>query len=73
MQLVAIDYLIMVVYLVFVLGIGLALKRCMKSSTDFFLSGTIDPGPWITGLAFVAANLGALEVIGMARPGPSTA
>src|SRR3990167_2435327 len=68
MHLAWIDYLIMVVYLVFVLGIGFALKRRMKSSTDFFLSGRSIPA-WIAGLAFLSANLGAQEVIGMGASG----
>jgi SSS family solute:Na+ symporter len=58
----------MVVYFVFVLGIGFALKRYMKTSTDFFLSGRSIPA-WITGLAFISANLGAQEVIGMGASG----
>src|SRR6185436_4851083 len=68
MNLTAIDWIIMLVYFVFVLGIGFALRRYMKTSTDFFLSGRSIPA-WITGLAFVAANLGAQEVIGMAASG----
>ena len=63
-----IDYTIMVVYFAFVLGIGWALKRFMKSSTDFLEAGRSIPA-WITGLAFIATNLGALEVIGMAASG----
>jgi solute:Na+ symporter, SSS family len=63
-----IDYAILLVYFVFVLGIGWALKRQMKGSTDFFLSGRSIPA-WITGLAFLSANLGAQEVIGMAASG----
>jgi SSS family solute:Na+ symporter len=63
-----VDYLIMVVYMVFVLGIGIVLKRVMKTSTDFFLSGRSIPA-WITGLAFISANLGAQEVIGMGASG----
>src|SRR2546421_5433067 len=58
----------MVIYFVFVLGIGVALKRYMKTSTDFFLSGRSIPA-WITGLAFISANLGAQEVIGMGASG----
>jgi solute:Na+ symporter, SSS family len=58
------DWTMMLVYFVFVLGIGFALKRYMKTSTDFFLSGRSIPA-WITGLAFISANLGAQEVIGM--------
>src|SRR5467141_2680342 len=64
----AIDWLIMGVYFVFVLGVGFVLKRYMKTSTDFFLSGRSIPA-WITGLAFISANLGAQEVIGMGASG----
>ncbi|WP_165219383.1 sodium:solute symporter family protein [Aquisphaera insulae] len=63
-----IDYLIMLIYLAFVLGIGVALKRFMKTSEDFFLSGRSIPA-WVAGLAFISANLGAQEVIGMAASG----
>ncbi len=63
-----IDYTIMAVYMVFVLGVGFVLKRMMKTSTDFFLSGRSIPA-WITGLAFISANLGAQEVIGMGASG----
>ncbi|HKA19313.1 MAG TPA: sodium:solute symporter family protein [Blastocatellia bacterium] len=68
MTLTAIDWIIMLVYFVFVLGIGFALRRYMKTSTDFFLSGRSIPA-WITGLAFISANLGAQEVIGMGASG----
>src|SRR5438552_3747683 len=63
-----VDYAIMLVYFAFVLGTGFALKRFMKTSTDFFLSGRSIPA-WITGLAFISANLGAQEVIGMGASG----
>ena len=62
------DYLILLVYFAFVIGIGWILKRQMKQSTDFFLSGRSIPA-WVTGLAFISANLGAQEVIGMAASG----
>ncbi len=68
MKLTYLDWAIMLVYFVFVLGIGVALKRYMKTSTDFFLSGRSIPA-WITGLAFISANLGAQEVIGMGASG----
>ena len=64
----SIDYAILIIYTLFVLGIGFALKRFMKTSTDFFLSGRSIPA-WITGLAFISANLGAQEVIGMGASG----
>ncbi|MGD1042004.1 MAG: sodium:solute symporter family protein [Sedimentisphaerales bacterium] len=67
-QLGSIDYLLLFIYFAFVLGIGFALKRYTKTSTDFFLSGRSIPA-WITGLAFISANLGAQEVIGMGASG----
>ena len=60
-----VDYAIIAIYFIFVLGIGFALRGRMKTSDDFFLSGRSIPG-WITGLAFMSANLGALEVMGHA-------
>src|SRR5215510_8537341 len=63
-----IDYSILGIYLVFVIGIGFALKRYANSAEDFFLSGRSIPG-WVTGLAFISANLGAQELIGMAASG----
>jgi solute:Na+ symporter, SSS family len=63
-----IDYSIMIIYFGFVLGIGWALKKYMKNATAFLEAGRSLPG-WVTGLAFISANLGALEVIGMAASG----
>jgi SSS family solute:Na+ symporter len=63
-----IDYAIVVTYFIVVLGIGFAAKRYIKSSLDYFLSGRSLPA-WITGLAFISANLGATEVLGMAANG----
>jgi len=68
MNLTWIDWLILLVYLLFVLGIGFVLKRHVKSSADFFLAGRALPA-WACGLAFLSANLGAQEVIGMAASG----
>jgi solute:Na+ symporter, SSS family len=68
MTLHGIDYAIIAIYFIFVLGIGAALKRFMKTSLDFFESGR-SLAPWITALAFISANLGAQEVIGMAASG----
>lgn len=62
------DYTILALYFVVVLGIGFAARRSVKTSLDFFLSGRSLPA-WITGLAFVAANLGATEILGMAANG----
>ncbi len=67
-QLHAIDYTLLIVYFAFVLGIGWALRRFVRSSDDFFLSGRSIPA-WIAGLAFLSANLGAQEVIGMGASG----
>lgn len=63
-----IDYLIMIIYFVFVLGIGLVLKRFMRSSSEFLSAARAIPA-WVAGLAFLSANLGAQEVIGMAASG----
>ena len=63
-----VDYLILAIYFVVVLGIGFAAKRYIKTSLDYFLSGRSLPA-WITGLAFISANLGALEMLGMAANG----
>jgi len=63
-----IDYVVMLLYFGFVLGIGVALKRTVRTSTDFFLSGRAMPA-WVSGLAFLSANLGAQEVIGMGASG----
>ena len=71
MRITIVDMVIMGTYLAFVLGIGVALKRYMKTSSDFFLSGRSIPA-WVTGLAFMSANLGAQEVIGMGASGANT-
>src|SRR5208337_1153517 len=63
-----VDYTILLSYTLFVIGIGFALRRYMKTSADFFLSGRCIPA-WVTGLAFMAANLGAPELVGMAGSG----
>src|SRR5271167_267235 len=68
MNLTAIDWVIMFLYFAFVLWIGIVLKRFMKTSTDFFLAGRSLPA-WVCGIAFMAANLGAVEVIGMGASG----
>lgn len=62
------DYLIISIYFVFVLGIGFLLKKRVKTSSDFLMSGRSIP-LWITSLAFISANLGAQEVLGMAASG----
>jgi SSS family solute:Na+ symporter len=64
----AVDYAIVLTYFAVVLGVGFAAKRYIKSSLDYFLSGRSLPA-WITGLAFISANLGATEVLGMAANG----
>lgn len=63
-----VDYSIMIIYFIFVLGIGWALKKYMKDASAFLEAGRSLPA-WVTGLAFISANLGALEVIGMAASG----
>lgn len=67
-QLAWVDYAILLAYTAFVIGIGFALRRYMQTSAAFLMAGRSIPA-WVTGLAFIAANLGALEVIGMAANG----
>ncbi|GGL67720.1 sodium:solute symporter family protein [Curtobacterium sp. Csp1] len=63
-----VDYLMIIVYFAVVIGIGFTARRQVRTSMDFFLSGRSMPA-WITGLAFVSANLGATEILGMAANG----
>ncbi len=65
MHLQSIDYVIIVIYFVFVLGIGFYLKRYAQSGEDFFLAGR-EISAWVAGLSFVSANLGTLELMGWA-------
>jgi len=62
------DYLIIVVYFLFVIGVGFIIKKKIKTSNDFLTSGRNIP-LWITSLAFISANLGAQEVLGMVASG----
>jgi SSS family solute:Na+ symporter len=68
MDLHLIDVLIIIIYFLFVVGIGALLKRKMKTGNDFLMSNRNIP-LWITSLAFISANLGAQEVLGMAASG----
>jgi SSS family solute:Na+ symporter len=68
MSLGGVDWGVLGLYLVFVLGIGIAAARKAKSGNDFFLAGRAIPA-WVCGLAFISANLGAQEVIGMGASG----
>ncbi|WP_051939607.1 sodium:solute symporter family protein [Phaeacidiphilus oryzae] len=63
-----VDYALVAVYFVLVLGIGLLARRQVSSSLDFLLSGRSLPA-WITGLAFMSANLGATELLGQSANG----
>jgi len=67
-----IDLVIIAVYFALVLGIGFYLKRYTKTGEDFFMAGR-EMTAWIAGLSFVAANLGALELMGWPAPPISTA
>src|SRR4051812_28239350 len=62
------DFVALGAYFLVVLGIGFAARRAISSSLDFFLSGRSLPA-WVTGLAFISANLGAVEIIGMSANG----
>jgi SSS family solute:Na+ symporter len=63
-----VDYALVAAYFAVVLLIGFAARRRVSDSLDFFLSGRSLPA-WVTGLAFVSANLGAVEIIGMSANG----
>lgn len=63
-----IDYAVVVAYFLVVISIGLSTRRSVHTSKDFFLSGRSLP-PWITGLSFMAANLGSFELMGFAANG----
>jgi SSS family solute:Na+ symporter len=63
-----VDYTVLLAYVAFVVGIGWMLARYMKTSSDFLTSARSIP-TWVTGLAFISANLGALELVGMAASG----
>jgi solute:Na+ symporter, SSS family len=63
-----VDYLIIFIYFGFVLAIGWMASRRVSDSLDFFLSGRSLPA-WVTGLAFISANLGAVEIMGMSASG----
>jgi SSS family solute:Na+ symporter len=63
-----VDYAMVAIYFAFVMLIGFAAKRRVSTSIDFFLSGRSLPA-WVTGLAFISANLGAVEIIGMSANG----
>jgi SSS family solute:Na+ symporter len=68
MHLAAIDFVVLFAYVAFVLGIGFFLKDRMATSSDYLLAGRSLPS-WITGLSFMAANLGSLEIVGMIAMG----
>ncbi len=58
------DWLIIAIYFAFILGLGYYLKRFTKSQEDFFMAGRKNSA-WVAGIAFLSANLGALELLGM--------
>ena len=67
MHLGGIDYSIIGIYFLFVIGVGFIIKKKIKTGNDFLTSGRNIP-LWITSLAFISANLGAQEVLGMVQP-----
>src|SRR6266581_2183585 len=62
------DFAILIVYFALVITIGILARRAIATSEDFLLAGRSLPA-WITGLAFISANLGAIEILGMAANG----
>ena len=63
-----VDYVMIAAYFAVVLGVGILARRSVRTSMDFLLAGRSMPA-WITGLAFLSANLGAIEVLGMTANG----
>ncbi|MBN2410929.1 sodium:solute symporter family protein [candidate division KSB1 bacterium] len=59
-----VDWMIILLYFAFILGIGFYLKRFSGTGEDFFLAGRRNSS-WVAGLAFLSANMGALELLGM--------
>ncbi len=62
------DYGVLIIYFALVVAIGVFARRAIATSEDFLLSGRSLPA-WVTGLAFISANLGAIEILGMAANG----
>lgn len=62
------DYVMIAAYFAVVVGVGFLAKRSVTTSMDFLLAGRSLPA-WVTGLAFLSANLGAIEVLGMTANG----
>ena len=60
----ALDFGILIVYFALVITIGVLARRAIATSEDFLLAGRSLPA-WITGLAFISANLGAIEILGI--------
>ncbi|MEW6512140.1 MAG: sodium:solute symporter family protein [Bacteroidota bacterium] len=59
-----VDWLVLAIYFTFILGLGYYLKRYTRSQDDYFLAGRKNSA-WVAGIAFLSANLGALELLGM--------
>src|SRR3954462_7012296 len=68
MTLTWLDWLLMLVYFAFVLGVGVALKKRITTSTAFFQAGRAIPA-WVCGLGFISAHPGAKKTTGRAAPG----
>ncbi|BDA64895.1 sodium:solute symporter family protein [Actinomyces capricornis] len=62
------DYIPIVIYFAFVIGVGLMVRAQATTSDEFLTSGRSLPA-WVTGIAFVSANLGAVEIMGMSANG----
>lgn len=58
------DWLVIILYFAFIIGISIYLKRFTKTQEDFFIAGRKNSS-WVAGIAFLSANLGALELLGM--------
>lgn len=62
------DYIPILIYFSFVIGVGFIMKKKASSANSFLTGGRSIPA-WVTGIAFVSANLGAVEIMGMSANG----
>ena len=62
------DWLILLLYVLGMIGLGVSMRSSIKSSRDYFQAGRSLP-TWLCALAFIGAGLGAPEIIGMGAAG----
>lgn len=60
-----IDYVVIILYLVFTVGLGMYIGRKIKTGKDYFLAGRSLPW-WAVGMSMVVSDIGAADIIGIA-------